>query len=602
MLVFLLFSVFVSFFVLRLPPVSSATPVRELHSICVKVCPHVVHADFIRAIVCGESLPIESATASLHGDFVRTGLIHLLVVSGSHLICLEAWVRFLSKPLRSEAARDALVFSVLATFTVMTKGSPPVARAFASWLLSIFSERFRMSWTRTQVLTMSGFVTLIVCRSRWDFASLLLSWVAALGYALASAFFRRRKRRDSPSRSLARSGIDALRTHAVVYVALIPALVSLGVPSVVSIFCNLMFAPAMGFVLFPVSCFGFAGLGALANEAWTLALWLVSHAAAVTPAPWSPADVSPLALVPYLIALTFGLFALERGPRIRSHRGFVQLTLVMALLSLSPASHADELIVWNVGQGSWATLKSEGVCEHFDMGGEHAPQEAIASMCARARTEVYFSHWDWDHIGLTQTARKLLPKLCVQAQPGGPAPNSHKAALIAGLPRCEDTPHASEIFLSHLSSRAKLRSANDFSQVFTQDDIVFPGDSPDKEEVLWRTRAGHARILIAGHHGSKTSTSEALLEKLTDLKEIVASARKQKYGHPHPAMLARAQRHLLPVITTEEWGSLHFEIRAEINGEKPRSETSNPQMEFRRKALPAFRSRARVGGTNPAIQ
>ena len=34
-----------------------------------------------------------------------------------------------------------------------------------------------------------------------------------------------------------------------------------------------------------------------------------------------------------------------------------------------------KLILWDVGQGQWATLISSDYCHHFDMGGEKAPWE-----------------------------------------------------------------------------------------------------------------------------------------------------------------------------------------------------------------------------------
>jgi competence protein ComEC len=380
-----------------------------------------------------------------------------------------------------------------------------------------------------------------------------------------------------------------LRAHATVYVALIPALIPLGVPSALSIVCNLFFAPVMGFVLFPVSVLGYAGLATLADQTWSIALTCVKFAARLSPEPWSAYEFSPVWLLPYIFALSLMLFVHERRRVNLKMRLHSYAAVILILLATHPAG-ADELIVWNVGQGSWATLKSAGVCEHFDMGGEFAPEKLITRACASERNEVYFSHWDWDHIGLTRLAQKKLPNLCVQMHPGGETKSKTKLELIAALPDCESQSRAREIYGQNRGS------ANEESRVFTQDRIVFPGDSPTQQEARWRKLAREARILIAGHHGSKTSTSAKLLETLTHLKLILVSARKQKYGHPHPAMLARSREHLRPVLTTEDWGHIHVEV----SGGEPQSKTM--KTEFRIPEQPAYRFRVRDGGKNPGTR
>lgn len=580
MLVFLIFSAFACFLALHSEPLHSAPLVVAVHSMCVDACPPVTHAEFMRAVVCGSPLANTASSASLHSDLVRTGLIHLLVVSGSHLIGLEIWVRFLSKVLRVSRVRDALIFSSLAFFVLMTLATPPVIRAFAGWTLGFVNQRWRLGWTRAQVLMMSGACTLATCRSKWDLGSLSLSWIAALGLAWGASTGRRHIARKRLAK-FAEATRRELRGHATVYLALIPALIPLGVPSALSILCNLIFAPVMGFVLFPVSVLGYAGFTTLADRTWTIALASVKSAANLTPDPWGAYVFSPLWLMPYIFLLSLWLFVRER------RRVVISAAVFLAFL---PSAHANELIIWNVGQGSWATLTSPDLCEHFDIGGEFAPLAKIARICAGKRNEVQYSHWDWDHIGLTPKALRKIPNLCMQTKPGGETKSKTKLDLIASLPDCDTQSSAREIY------DQEHGSANEESRVYLENRIVFPGDSPANQESRWRFKAANARILIAGHHGSKTSTSSKLLDTLRGLKFIVVSARKQKYGHPHPSMLARARAHQLPVLTTEDWGSLHIEV-TDFTAETPRAVKSRTASRIA--AQPAFRFPALSGDMNP---
>jgi competence protein ComEC len=585
MLVFLIFSAFASFLAFASPPLHSAPLIIAVHSMCIEACPSVTHAEFMRAVVCGGVISNTGESASLKSDFVRTGLIHLLIVSGSHLIGLEIWVRFLSKVFRVSRLRDAFIFSSLAIFVVMTLATPPVFRAFASWTLSFLNRRWQLGWTRAQILVMSGACTLATCRTRWDLSSLSLSWIAALAFAWGAHVIHveRKSSRKKLWRDRVRDFAVGLRRdlqgHALVYAALIPALIPLGVPSALSILCNLAFAPVMGFILFPVSVLGYAGLASFADRTWSCALAVVKFVASQTPEPWSKADFSPVWLVPYIFALSIFLFVRER-------RRIVASALIVT--AVSTMVHADELIVWNVGQGSWATLITPTACEHFDIGGEFAPYNQIVRACANRRNEVQFSHWDWDHIGLSKMAQRKLPNLCVQTRPAGETKSKMKLDAVGALPNCQTPKVAREIF------GRDQGSPNEESRVYMEDGIIFPGDSPAKQEAKWRLKAGGARILIAGHHGSKTATSAKLLDSLHSLKLVLVSARKKKYGHPHPAMLARVREHLLPALMTEDWGSLHVEV----NGERPQSTKSKKA--FRIAVPPASRFRVQDVGTHRA--
>ena len=214
------------------------------------------------------------------------------------------------------------------------------------------------------------------------------------------------------------------------------------------------------------------------------------------------------------------------------------------------------LIVWNVGQGSWATLRCERTCQHFDAGGERAPWSLITEACRGRRNLLYFSHWDYDHVRFTPQVPRRLGVSCVSARPGGEAPRK-RARLIAGLEACAISPDASEV-----RSRVAAHSANDASRVFVVEGVaLLPGDAPSKMERGWRLPTSIG-LLLSGHHGSRTSTSDALLAHLPRLKQAIASARKEKYGHPHPIVSARLRAHGVAELRTEDWGSIYWHSRA----------------------------------------
>ena len=237
-----------------------------------------------------------------------------------------------------------------------------------------------------------------------------------------------------------------------------------------------------------------------------------------------------------------------------------------------------ELITWNVGQGQWVTWESETTCEHFDIGGEFAPWKSIAQHCGLKLNRAHFSHWDWDHIGLAAQARRTLKSFCVVDFPRGPAP-SHGKEKILELPKCspEKQPDQASNLIHQLLWRdsAPMHSltSNDLSRVFAvgerynnqqrADRVIVPGDSTSREELHWGLLAMLAKpnILILGHHGSHTSTSEFLLNHLSSLRVAISSARFARYGHPHPEIVRRLKAHRVALLRTEEWGTIRIEIQ-----------------------------------------
>jgi len=209
---------------------------------------------------------------------------------------------------------------------------------------------------------------------------------------------------------------------------------------------------------------------------------------------------------------------------------------------------------------------NEASCRHFDVGGEKNPAARVSRVCRRKKNYVSLSHWDWDHIGFLSRARKLLPNLCIETAPTGKAASPRKERLIEGLRLCPPTEESERSPAPALISKPSPRSlqSNELSHVFVvQNEILIPGDSTARQEKVWSEDDSlhRVRFLLLGHHGSRTSTSPELLARLPALKTAVASARFAKYGHPHQEVKQRLKHHHIPLLKTEDWGNLWFELR-----------------------------------------
>jgi competence protein ComEC len=63
-------------------------------------------------------------------------------------------------------------------------------------------------------------------------------------------------------------------------------------------------------------------------------------------------------------------------------------------------------------------------------------------------------------------------------------------------------------------------------------------------------------VLKAGHHGSADATSLAWLQRLRPGALVVSAGRNNVFGHPSPAMLARAQAAGVETFRTDRDGAV----------------------------------------------
>ena len=238
---------------------------------------------------------------------------------------------------------------------------------------------------------------------------------------------------------------------------------------------------------------------------------------------------------------------------------FLGATILLIAIPLNREGKR-QLVVWNVGQGQWVTLVEDQACWHFDVGGERAPWAAITRACRGRVNRVCISHWDWDHLSFAAQIPRHLPRACLALAPSpnlSPTVSRRKQSALTRLPACP----AQADFATWTDFAAPTE--NDRSRVVWWDGILIPGDSTRARERIWISafkNLRQTRLLILGHHGSQSSTSRALLNHLPELKMAVASARRQKYGHPHPAVRNALQAAHVALLTTEDWNSLYFDL------------------------------------------
>jgi competence protein ComEC len=215
--------------------------VIPLHNLCLHLAPNSNYQHWYQAIVCGQNLP-----ASVEKSwFQQTGLIHVIVVSGSHLVFLDETLQLLRVP------RILRIFLAI-LFSLVNQLQPPITRALFQRFWNWFFWRQSRPLPAIHAQFLALITSLALFPNWWTSLSFIMSAVCSLGLTL-------------PVRSK-----RPITQATLVYILMALPIFSLQTPHPASILFNVLFAPILGTLLFPMSLVDFlhASLAALSDRAW----------------------------------------------------------------------------------------------------------------------------------------------------------------------------------------------------------------------------------------------------------------------------------------------------------------------------------------------
>ena len=102
--------------------------------------------------------------------------------------------------------------------------------------------------------------------------------------------------------------------------------------------------------------------------------------------------------------------------------------------------------------------------------------------------------------------------------------------------------------------------------VYGDTSFLFTGDSPEKIERYLASIDGKnldVDVLKAGHHGSKTSTSDTFLGFTSPQIAVLSVGSDNRYGHPHKEVLDRLLDFDIKILRTDEEGTIVMESDGE---------------------------------------
>jgi competence protein ComEC len=97
--------------------------------------------------------------------------------------------------------------------------------------------------------------------------------------------------------------------------------------------------------------------------------------------------------------------------------------------------------------------------------------------------------------------------------------------------------------------------------IFGENKILLTGDLPQAGEIFLINKYGaslKSDILKLGHHGSDSSSNPEFIQKVNPEIAIVSAGKNNSFGHPHKSVLDLLFNFKIPVLRTDESGTINF--------------------------------------------
>ncbi len=532
------------------------------------------HAGIIEALVMG----IESNISQAQWDTLRlTGTTHLIAISGSHIglmaglgFFLARWVAaFLGLSIVSPRQLAAVSGIVLATgYAALADFAIPTRRALVMIGIVMGAVLLKRNLSSPHVLALAGLAVTLHDPMAVLSPGFWLSF-AAVGLILYGM----------TGRLVVRQGMRGLlRVNGLTALGLAPLLLLFFQQvALISPLANAVAIPVLGIVLVPVCLTGALllflqptwGVAVLQATEYVLSqFWKILDGLASLPlAQWN----HPAATLPDMILALAGvvLWLAPRGVPGRWLGWVLCLPLIINRPPLIPTGHF-RLSLLDVGQGLSAVVETRHHVLVFDTGARFS----AAFDMGRAVVEPYLryrgwegvdvlmvSHGDNDHIGGARSLLHRMPVAAVYSSVPEQLPGPSTRFCQAGQVWNWDG-----IRLAVLAPLTKLERENDNSCVLqisgTTRSALLTGDIEARGEQALLHQYGAAlasEVLVVPHHGSNTSSTAAFLDTVKPACALVPDGRLNRYGFPHPAVVARYRDRGIAWYETADAGALTIE-------------------------------------------
>lgn len=513
--------------------------------------------------------------------FTRTGVNHLMSISGLHITLLSSmffgmtywlWRRSARLTLQLPARKAAALLGVLVAlaYSLISGFEIPAQRTF--YMLSTFAAMLLLSRNVSPSQMLAAALLVVLLLDPW--AVLAPGFWLSFG-AVALIFYVSSNRLARPHWL-----VEYGKVQWAMSIGLIPPLLALFQQlSLVSPLANAFAIPLISLLVVPLTL-----LGSLPGFAWTLhiahymlefCMHLLQLLDGLPVSVWTQHS-PPVWSIGLGILGAIWMLA-PRGFPLRTFGSILLLPMFLVQPDTPPPGSA-RLWVFDVGQGLAVAVQTQQHALLFDTGPDYAGEAdsgnrilipALRGLGIAKLDTLILSHGDIDHIGGTNSLLEAIPIGRILTS------MDRDDRILAGVENyasCREGMQWDwdgvrfEILHPPETNRRKQHD-NDQSCVLRisagERHILLTGDiETSSEERLLRLHADKlkADLLLAPHHGSRSSSSTAFVSAVSPQHVVFTSGYRNRFHHPHPEIVRRYREHGSHILRSDGDGAISIEL------------------------------------------
>ena len=531
----------------------------------------------------------------LRSDFQRSGLVHVLAISGFHVVLLAGMLMIF---LKATGLPHKIVIIIAVIYVPVTGGSPAVRRAVMMFAIPQIGTLFGKP---ANTLNSLGVALLLIILPEpsviWN-PGFQLSFAATAGIIIGTPHNPTKLLPDSLKQNKLWQKIQAFAIDPT-YVTLCATLATapflihhFKTLSPFAWFGNLIIVPAISLgmqaglfaQLSPVDfiCGTFCAAARFFLRLASLLTRILSDcaAASMTVGPFPPAVLLALGILILLLPVCYKNYIARK---------YMFLCILAASASFAFEAYQEirhpswTLTTIDVGQGDSHLIKAPSGRYFLVDAGDNSRQDSgkdiivpfLHHIGVSKLDALIITHPDKDHFGGALSLLKMFPIKELWASDCSMKESKPDWQQVLSEARKRNIPirniHRGILWKEKYFEMRTIHPRNDVCVEANEGSItlrlkgfghsaVLTGDLTVKgEKEIMKTDAYlKSDVLKLGHHGSKTSSSVPFLNAVSPMYAIIPSGRKNRFRHPHKQVTDRLDSLNIPYINTAKKGTITF--------------------------------------------